>query len=153
MAESSVITEEMRKLIGKEFGPKVYEVEKGAIRKFAEAIEDPNPLWQDEEFAKKTGYGGIVTPPTFCSSLPIIETQEVLMTMECPLKGVLNLGTELEFHQPLRPGDTITVTDRVADIREREGKSGKRVIITIETTYRNQRGEIVITGRQTGMRF
>ena len=37
-----------RTLIGRESKPVVHEVEKGAIRRFAEALGDPNPLYQDE---------------------------------------------------------------------------------------------------------
>ena len=40
-------------------------VEKGAVRKFAEAIGDPNPLYVDEEAAKASRYGGLIAPPTF----------------------------------------------------------------------------------------
>ena len=65
MPDGSVITDEIRNTIGREFGPHVYEVEKGAIKKFAEALEDTNPLWQDEKYAAESRYGGIIAPPTF----------------------------------------------------------------------------------------
>jgi acyl dehydratase len=40
-------------------------VEKEAVRKFAEAIGDPNPLYVDEAAAEKSRYGNLVTLPTF----------------------------------------------------------------------------------------
>jgi hypothetical protein len=35
---------------------------KDAIRHFCDGIGDPNPLFRDEEYAKKTRYGSIVAP-------------------------------------------------------------------------------------------
>ena len=53
MSEDTVLTDEVKSYIGREFGLKVWEVEKGAIRKIAEAVGDPNPLWQDEALRYK----------------------------------------------------------------------------------------------------
>ena len=57
MADESVISEELKSLLNVEFGPEVYEIEKGMLRKFAEAIDDPNPRWLKE------------APPTFPAAL------------------------------------------------------------------------------------
>ncbi len=66
MAEKSLITDDMRKMVGREAKPFYIEIEKGMIRKLAESIEDPNPLWQDEGYAEKTRYKGIIAPPACC---------------------------------------------------------------------------------------
>lgn len=150
MAEVSVITEEMRKLIGVEMGPKVYEVEKGAVIKFAEAIEDPNPLWQDEAYAKKSRHGGIVTPPTFPCTMRLLEPNEmidVLVSAGCPLDRLINGTSELEHYQAIRPGDVISVTGRFTGFEEKAGKGGRMLFSTLEIDYRNQRGELVVKGR------
>ena len=59
----SLITEEMRRAIGVESEPGVIEVEKETIRRVADALDDPNPLWRAEEYAKGTSYGGIIAFP------------------------------------------------------------------------------------------
>ena len=46
------VTEEARQQIGKVSEARTYEVERGAIRRFAEAIGDPNPLFNDEAAAR-----------------------------------------------------------------------------------------------------
>ena len=46
MADESVITPELERLLNVQFGPDVYEIEKGMVQKFAEAIEDANPAWE-----------------------------------------------------------------------------------------------------------
>ena len=59
------LSEKDRALIGKESEP-VHapdEVSKSMIRHFCEMMEDPNPLYTDEEYAKNSKYGGIIAPP------------------------------------------------------------------------------------------
>ena len=61
-----LITDEMRRqAIGLEGAPVTIEVEKGAIIKFAQAIGDDNPVYNDEAAARKSRYGGLIAPPTF----------------------------------------------------------------------------------------
>ena len=46
---ASFLTEEMRKqAIGQKSAPRSIDIEKGAIIKFAQAIEDDNPVFNDE---------------------------------------------------------------------------------------------------------
>ncbi len=40
-------------------------VERGAVRKFAQAIGDDNPLYYDEDAAQQSRYGRLIAPPTF----------------------------------------------------------------------------------------
>ena len=65
------VTDEVRKQIGMQSETRVVEVERGAIRRFAEAIGDPNPLFNDEAAARKTRFGGMIAPPIFCRSLGV----------------------------------------------------------------------------------
>ena len=147
MVEDSLITEELRSKIGIESAPEVYEIEKGMIRRFVLAIDDPNPLWQDEEYARKSRYGGIIAPPTFVLTIGFDELQQVLESI--PYGGLLHGSTELECYQPVRPGDTITVTTKITNIRERQDrKMGKMVFVTLDVTYKNQRQELVAKCQQ-----
>ena len=38
---------------------------------------DMNPLWRDEEYAKKTRWGGIIAPPAFYATMGISEKKEL----------------------------------------------------------------------------
>ena len=147
MVEDSLITEELRSKIGIESAPEVYEIEKGMIRRFVLAIDDPNPLWQDEEYARKSRYGGIIAPPTFVLTIGFDELQQVLESI--PYGGLLHGSTELECYQPVRPGDIISVTTKITNIRERQDrKMGKMVFVTLDVTYKNQRQELVAKCQQ-----
>ena len=70
MTTQSLITDSMRKAIGTESAALTVDIEAGAIRKFAEAIEDSNPLYRDEAAARHSLHGGIIAPPTFLRSVP-----------------------------------------------------------------------------------
>ena len=140
--------EKLRDEIGVEWEPRAYEIEKGMIRRFARAIDDQNPLWQDEEYASKSQCGGIIAPPTFILTIGFEQVQQK-MTDLMPDAGRLHGGTELECYLPVRPGDTITASGKIANVRERIGKStGKMLFVTFDISYTNQRQESVAKCRQ-----
>jgi len=147
----SVITKEMSEYIGKELAPVVFEIEKGAIKKLAQAVGDPNPLWQDESYAQKTEYGGIIASPTFVALLKA-ESANVLIQLECPLPLILDGGIEIEYREPVRPGDVITGTPKLADVKEKEARTGKMILMVLETVYKNQKGQVAVITRQTAIR-
>jgi acyl dehydratase len=60
-------------------------------------------------------------------------------------------GNEVEFFKPMRPGDKIQQVTKIADIYEKQGKSGRLVFTIYEHTYTNQDGDVVAVARQTGI--
>ena len=153
MVEDSLITEELRSKIGIESAPEVHEIEKGMIRRFVLAIDDLNPLWQDEEYARKSRYGGIIAPPTFVLTVGFDELQQQLQE-SIPGGGILHGSTELECYQPVRAGDIITVTSKITNIRERQDRRmGKMAFVTLDITYKNQGQELVARCQQMIIRY
>ena len=150
MTQEPVITQEMRDAVGVESHPATYEVERGAIIKFAQAIEDPNPIFNDEEAARKTRFGSLIAPPTFLRSMP---PGPARVQVQSPYGARLDGGSEWEYFEPVRAGDRITVTARVADISERQGRLGSMLFIIRETSYVNQFGKLVATQRSTGISY
>ena len=147
MAENSLTTDEFKDKLGAEWELGVYEVEKGMIQRFAQAIDDPNPLWQDEEYARQSQYGGIIAPPTFIVAIGGEQFGQKLALLF--RKGLLHGSTEIECYQPIRPGDKIVVTSKITSIRERQGsKSGKTTFVTFDLAYRNQKDELVAKCQQ-----
>jgi acyl dehydratase len=47
---------------------KQFPIEASHILMFARAVGDPNPIYSDAEYAKKTECGAIIAPPTFTQS-------------------------------------------------------------------------------------
>lgn len=141
MSEEPVISDELEGLLNVEFGPEVYEIEKGMVGKFAEAIGDPNPLWRQ------------VTPPTFPATLVPTELLHKMTAAKCPLTRFLNGSNELEYYQPIKVGDTISVTARLDKLRKMEGKEGTTLFMIMDVVYTNQNGEVVAKGRNTYIRY
>ena len=153
MAENSVITKEIQEMIGIEIGPVTYQIEDWMIREFAEVIDDSNPLWTDSEYAQKKGFKNIVAPQTFLLNYLNLDQDEWARLVRCPLPNVLAGGSESEYFLPVIVGEHITVTGKLVDAREREGKGGKLLFLIFERTYKNQQGELVTRARQTFIRY
>ncbi len=150
MAQAPLITEATRKFIGAESEPVSLEIEKGHIRRFAEAIQDTNPLYQDEVKARASRYGGIIAPPAFLRALRMVLPK---VDLDLPLTRLLDGGSDWEYFQPIRAGDTITAITRLTDLREREGKAGRMVFVVHETTYTNQLGQVVAKQRSSMIKY
>jgi len=155
MAEDSVITDEMKAAVGVESEPSVYEIEKEPIRRWAESIGDPNPLYRDEEYAKSKGYRSIIAPPGFIAqyAFPVKAGGSPRRAFQTPFSRMLNGGNEYEFFKPIQAGDIISATNKISDLRERAGRLGKMLFIISETTFKNQDGEIVAKARSTGISY
>jgi acyl dehydratase len=61
--EDVSVSAEAKAMIGKQAAPQTCEVSLTAIRRFARAIGDGNPLYVDEEYARETQWRGIIAPP------------------------------------------------------------------------------------------
>lgn len=155
MEGENLITDDLRAWIGREMGTYTSEVVTHRdIRRFAQAAGYEHPLYTDPEYAKDSSYGGVVAPPMFFGILgddpPEQELSpdgssvpESVLPFPPELPRRMAGGNEFEFLLPVRPGDVITARRRVADIVQRQGRSGPLLLTTTETEYCNQRGELV----------
>jgi hypothetical protein len=137
MAVATVL-ERLRARIGVDQEPVRAVVEAGHLRRFADAIGDPNPRWRNE------------APPTFLVALApasyhVPEAEEYG-------RGWLNGGNRFEYVEPVKVGDEITATTRMADAYEKAGSSGSLLFIIFETTFENQHGQVVAKLRGTAIR-
>ena len=133
------------------------ELGEASIRYFAFALDDPNPLYRDKDFARGTLHCGIVAPPTL-----ICETNQFAGEAEntegyighhwdLPLnKGHFMRGSnDYEFFRPVRPTDRISVTWRIVDIYEKAtAKRGRLVFVKSEARYHSQHQELLATNTE-----
>lgn len=144
--------------LGMEFPAYTFTVEKDKIIEFAMAVSQKeskdqiNPIYYDEDAAKKAGYEGIPIPLTFptCS---LFWTGGGLMgtvqTLGIDLSRLLHREEEYEYFGSIYAGDVITRKMKVVDMFTK-GKGGRTVDITIlETDLINQLGELLIKYRTT----
>jgi acyl dehydratase len=149
-----MVPDSLKQYIGKVDPPHLREVEQGAIRRYADAVGDDNPLYYDEEYAKNTKYGGIISPPGFFGwAKKTISSSEGLIGLigamiEAGYAGILDGGMAYDFYLPVRVGDTLVGSPKVADVALKEGKT-KMMILRFETSYWNQNGDLVAKSYQT----
>ncbi len=138
MSEQREVPRAVRDIIGKKYPPVTHDVEKGAIRRFAEAVGDPNPRWQKEAL------------PTFLCSLSAEgDPLDPLGRLDHPYKRRLHGSSEWEYLQPVRPGDVLTVQNSVVDAAMKPGRLGAMLFVTTETTFLNREGQLVVKQRHT----
>jgi acyl dehydratase len=136
--------------IGKEFDRYTFEVSKEEIVEFARSVGETNPLYTDEEYAKTTPYGGLIAPPTFSV---VFRSRARMPDLKLSYgKRGFDGGKECHFFAPVRPGDTITGIDRIAEVYEKTGRSGNMIFIVRESELTNQYGTKVAVIRQSLIR-
>ena len=136
-----------KKFIGRKYGPVAYEIGREKIAEYALAIKNPDPHYVDEEFARKTPYGGIIAPPTFA----VVYAGKLIVPFFFDSELNLNLAMlvhgeqEFEFHEIVRPRDVITTSGEIAGIVNKE----KLDVVTLRGESRNQNGVLVCTATFT----
>ena len=136
------------------------------IRHWAYALADMNPVYLDPEFAEKSRFGGIVSPPVMLQAwtMPapkiegIAERGGVPIEMdknknpaafieEAGFTGIVATNSEFEIERYPRLGDVISVTQEYEHISDEKKTSlGTGHFVTWLSTYTDQNGEVL--GRQ-----
>ncbi len=122
-------------------------VEKGAVRKFAEAIGDPNPLYIDEEAAKESRYGRLLAPPTFPRTFEYGEVEGV----GPPGQGFIHGEHRIRYERPLLVGEEVLCYAEVKDYYEKEGREGTLGFLISERVGESPEGERIFTMTDTAV--
>ena len=123
-----------RELIGRESGDVLVEIERGAIRKFAEAVGDTT----------EACLRGEIAPPSFPTTIRIS-----IPDLTYDLARVLHAGQEYRYERPIRAGDRLHCRARLQDVYQREGRLGVMTFFIVDLEGRSESGEPVFTGRST----
>ncbi len=126
-------------VIGEEIPTKPCTLTREMIQEYAESIEDHNPLYFDEEYAKRSPFGGLIAPPTI-HALLLFEC--TLDEDDCRATGVINMGQTWSYNLPARPGDTITLKRTLRDKHVRRN----RLWVQHENVFTNQDGAVICSG-------
>lgn len=102
---------------------------------YAKITDDYNPIHMDEEYAKRTVFGGRIAHGTITLGLsaPVIG-------MKLPGQGCALLSISSDFIRPVKIGDTITAFAEVI------AKDAGKGVIELSLKFTNQRNENVALG-------
>lgn len=106
-----------------------------AIRAFAQASGDTNPVHLDDAYAATTPFGRRIAHGMLSAGII-----SAVLGNDLPGPGTIYLGQELKFKAPVYVDDTLTATVELVKFRE-----DKR-IATFRTTCTNQNGVVVVEG-------
>lgn len=154
--------EKARQQIGQESEPWPYEVTTTSVRMYARAIGYSDRVFYDEEEAKRRGYRGLPVPPGYLGT-PVFDPERSDPTfgfprgqgprLELPTKGLLDGGTQTEYSGDwICSGDKLEVTQKLADVTQRQGGLGNMVFVTNEAVYKRN-GEVVARQRLTSIHY
>ncbi len=135
------------------------------IRHWCEVMQDPNPFYADEEFAKKSRYKGIIAPPAMVQTWSLDDLHYALQRfvegktpfMEDPhnqltgildeegYTGVVATAQEQTYLKPIRPGDIIRTKITVGYVAKYDSftRQGVGRYVDILYTFVNQKDEEV----------
>ena len=126
-----------------------------AVRRWAIAIGDDNPLYLDPRHADRSRWQCTVAPPGFewsmgwdRSPFPDAELQKA---SRGALRGVqlFHSGAEYRFYHPIREGDEIFKSEWLASVTPKESSFGKRsVLVDNANSFWNQHDEVCVTSNR-----
>ncbi len=138
-----------RDFVGRQYPASTsYEVGRELIRRFADAIGDPDPVYRDPEAARAAGHADVIAPPTFLTVLNFRFAAEGPVAdpgLGLDYSRVVHGEQSFELHRPVRAGDVLTSVQSVADIRD----AGRNELISTVTEVTDAQGEPVATLRST----
>ena len=117
-----------------------YELTLGAIQRYCRSVGDNNPLYFDEEYARKSRWGGLIAPP-YIHTLLLLACTPMTDMMRTP--GTINASQFWSYNLPARPGDIITLEARALD----KFIKGDRLFAVHDNVFYNQKREVICAGR------
>jgi acyl dehydratase len=131
-------------LIGKETPTVVAEVKAEETIPFAKALGYVNPLYLDEKAASASAFGSLLAPPTFPVTLAAGNMDpDLFFELGLNFASIVHGEQEFEYFRPLKVGEKVTIKGRVADITEKQGKSGIMDVVVLETTGLDEAGHTI----------
>lgn len=155
----TLLTDDLKSWIGREAHyPAREELGRASIRYFALALDDDNPLYLDDAFAKKAGYPSVIAPPTLiCESNQYAHQAPnadgyIGHEWHLPVANarLIRAGNDYEFMRPLLPADRISVTWTLESIVEKpSSRGGTQLFVSSVGRYLDAKGEVVAVNRET----
>jgi MaoC dehydratase-like protein len=125
------------------------------VRRWAQGMQNPNPLYYDEEWAGASRHGRLVAPQSFAVCTDTSHGAGPAIQGVIPGQHMIFGGDEWWFFGPtIEPGDRVTHDRMLFDYKVAETKfAGPTMFSRGDTTYIKQTGEVVCKQRSTSVRY
>lgn len=117
------------------------------IVEFADAIQDPNPVYRDASAARAAGHADVIAPPTFVTIINLRAIHEIVSDPKLGLdwSRVVHAEQSFSFTRPVTAGDRLTWVVTIEDIKSRVGND----FLTVRGDFTSEEGEPVVVTRAT----
>ena len=125
------------------------------IRRWAMAMDNPNPLHWDQKFAENSKFGGIIAPQSFAVAMDYGHGCHPAGVGKIAGSHLIFGGEEWWFYGThIRPGDKLTQSRRFDgyDVKE-TSFGGPTVFQRGDTVHHNQDGVLIAKERATAIRY
>jgi acyl dehydratase len=148
--------------------PAQLEVNEHLIRHWCETLEDGNPLYLDEAYAKSRGFRSVVAPTGSFMTAFVMPyrwpwppggrepSPHIHYTIKEHLGQPVGIITsiDVETGKPLEIGDRVSVSQRLVSISPwKKTRLGEGHFWTMDRLYRNQNGELVARERMSAFGY
>lgn len=130
-----------KELIGKQSNKIKNTVERKLVKRFAESIGDPHPVFVDEEVGKQSRYGKNIAPPTF----PRVFDYGEIEGLNLPRKGLIHGEQTYHYNRPLFMGEEVHCYAEVKDYYEKKGKNGLMSFLEVVRYGEDNKGNVIFT--------
>ena len=117
-----------------------YTITSEILERYLDGIDDLNPLYLDEEYARKSPFGGRIVPPISMAIYTTVSNLIKPLGMVVP-PGLVQAYQRYEFTGIVRPDEKLMIKSVVEDKYEKKG----RKFIQLKSEVFNEKGEKVGT--------
>ena len=146
---SGLLSDEILSCIGRSTPPRTELASRREIRKYSIATGQRLKAYLD----------GDVAPPMFHVALfwDIVELDQLSpdgvsidrLLPKFPLEKAMAGGLRIEYHKPIKAGDTLIATRTLTDIYEKMGSQGPLIFYEVIMNVENEAGETVLIEKTT----
>ena len=125
------------------------------IRRWVHAMDYPNPIHWNQEFARQSKFGGIVAPQSFVVCMDYGHGVHPACVGRIPGSHLIFGGEEWWFYGPrIKPGDRLSQERRFHGYKVADTKfAGPTMFSSGDTLHTNQHGVPVAKERSTSIRY
>ena len=124
-------------IIGQEFDHAVYgPVTAAELIAFARALGETRPEYTEPG-------PGLVGHPTYCVRYKGNKFYPESIPKTINVRSGFDAGKDVQFGQPIRPGDLIDVRCTLHEVYEKTGRTGSMYFVVNRFTMTNQRGDML----------
>lgn len=110
---------------------------------------DPRPQHTDEQAARESPFGGLIASGAQAFAIWTRLAFEAGQASE-PIAIIAGLGSDFRLHAPIRPGDVLSLSVEVTDLRASRSRPETGILCALHEMT-SQTGQKVFTNRATSL--